>query len=375
MTIKKLNKKILIPICIMAIISIVTIYSALTYTSSELGNLALKQGLWYFIGAILVAFLIHMKNEYLYRHTVFLYILGNILLVGLLLFADPVNNSKCWFTIPGIGSIQPSEFMKIFIMLMLATMIHNFRSDYKNPSLKQEFIFILKTLVIVMIPSVLTFLQPDTGAVIIYLIIYFCMMFASGIRIRWFLIGFGILLLIIGTVFGIYFFEQDLFIQLFGTDLFYRFERIFNWQSGTGLQLENALAAIGSAGLFGHGFNQTPIYFPESSTDFIFAVYASNFGFLGVLVLLGIIIYFDTQIVLLAKRKLVDTDKYILAGILGMLLFQQIQNIGMTIGLLPITGITLPFISYGGSSLLSYMILVGIILNISTEKARNYKYR
>ena len=375
MTVKRLNKKILIPICFMAIISIVTIYSALTYTSSELGNLALKQGLWYFIGAILVAFLIHMKNEYLYRHTVFLYILENILLVGLLLFAEPVNNSKCWFTIPGIGSIQPSEFMKIFIMLMLATMIHNFRSDYKNPSLKQEFIFILKTLVIVLIPSVLTFLQPDTGAVIIYLIIYFCMMFASGIRIRWFLIGFGILLLIIGTVFGIYFFEQDLFIQLFGTDLFYRFERIFNWQSGTGLQLENALAAIGSAGLFGHGFNQTPIYFPESSTDFIFAVYASNFGFLGVLVLLGIIIYFDTQIVLLAKRKLVDTDKYILAGILGMLLFQQIQNIGMTIGLLPITGITLPFISYGGSSLLSYMILVGIILNISMEKARNYKYR
>ena len=140
MTIKRLNKKILIPICMMAIISIITIYSALTYTSSELGNLALRQALWYFIGAILVAFLIHMKNEYLYRHTVFLYIFGNILLLGLLLFAEPVNNSRCWFTIPGIGSIQPSEFMKIFLMLMLTTMIHNFRSDYKNPSVKQEFI-------------------------------------------------------------------------------------------------------------------------------------------------------------------------------------------------------------------------------------------
>ena len=375
MTIKKLNKKILIPICIMAIISIVTIYSALTYTSSELGNLALKQGLWYVIGALLVAFLIHMKNEYLYRHTVFLYILGNILLVGLLLFAEPVNNSKCWFTIPGIGSIQPSEFMKIFLMLMLATMIHNFRSDYKNPTIKQEFIFILKTLVIVLIPSVLTFLQPDTGAVIIYFIIYFCMMFVSGIRIRWFLIAGGVVLLLLATIFGIYFFEQDLFIDLFGTDLFYRFERIFNWQSGTGLQLENALSAIGSAGFFGHGFNQTPIYFPESSTDFIFAVYASNFGLFGVIILLGVIIYFDTQIVLLAKRKLLDTDKYILAGILGMLLFQQIQNIGMTVGLFPITGITLPFISYGGSSLLSYMILVGVILNISMEKSKHYKYK
>ena len=375
MTVKSLNKKILIPICLLALISILTIYSALTYTSSELGNLALKQGIWYVIGIFLVGFLIHMKNEYLYRHTIFLYILGNILLLGLLLFAEPVNNSRCWFTIPGIGSIQPSEFMKIFIMLMLATMIHNFRSDYKNPSVKQEFIFILKTLVIVLIPSILTFLQPDTGAVIIYFVIYFCMMFISGIRIRWFLIALGIMIGLLAFIFGIFFFQQKLFISLFGTNLFYRFERIFNWQSGTGLQLENALAAIGSAGFFGHGFNQTPIYFPESSTDFIFAVYASNFGFLGVALLLGIIIYLDTQIVLLAKRKILDTDKYILAGILGMLLFQQVQNIGMTVGLLPITGITLPFISYGGSSLLSYMILVGIILNISMEKSKHYKYR
>ena len=375
MIVKKLNKKILIPICMMAIISIITIYSALTYTSSELGNLALKQGIWYIVGIGLVAFLIHMKNEYLYRHTIFLYIFGNILLLGLLLFAEPVNNSKCWFSIPGVGTIQPSEFMKIFIMLMLATMIHNFRSDYKNPSVGQEFIFILKTLGIVLIPSVLTFLQPDTGAVIIYLIIYFCMMFASGIRIRWFLIAGGVLALLLSSIFGLFFLKQDLFIDLFGTNLFYRFERIFNWQSGTGLQLENALAAIGSAGIFGHGFNETPIYFPESSTDFIFAVFASNFGLFGVIILLGIIVYFDVQIILLAKRKILDTDKYILAGIVGMLLFQQIQNIGMTVGLLPITGITLPFISYGGSSLLSYMILVGIILNISMEKEKHYKYK
>lgn len=375
MTKRKLNLKILIPICFMAIISIVTIYSALTYTSASLGNLALKQGLWYIVGALLVVFLLRMKNEYLYRHTIFLYILGNILLLGLLLFAEPVNNSKCWFVIPGVGSIQPSEFMKLFIMLMLATMIHNFRSDYNDPTIKEEFWFILKTLVMVLIPSILTFLQPDTGAVIIYFIIYFCMMFVSGIRIRWFVIAGIALLLLLGGILGIYFFQEHLFIELFGTNLFYRLERIFSWQSGTGLQLENALAAIGSGGLLGHGFNHTPIYFPESSTDFIFAVFASNFGLLGVVILLGIIIYFDSQIILLAKRKILDTDKYILAGILGMLLFQQVQNIGMTVGLFPITGITLPFISYGGSSLLSYMIIIGIILNISMEKTRHYKYK
>ena len=135
------------------------------------------------------------------------------------------------------------------------------------------------------------------------------------------------------------------------------------------------MAAIGSAGLFGHGYNNTPIYFPESSTDFIFAVFASNFGFFGVLILLGIIIYLDINIIKLARKKIDDTDKYIVSGIIGMLLFQQIQNIGMTVGLLPITGITLPFISYGGSSLLSYMLIVGILLNISVNKNRKYRYK
>lgn len=371
----KINLKIVVPIVLMAIISIITIYSALTYTSKALGNLALKQGIWYVVGIVLVVILLKLKNEYLYRHTWFLYIFGNILLLGLLLFATPINNSKCWLVIPGIGSIQPSEFMKVFIMLTLATMIHNFRSDYKYPTIKEEFIFILKTFGIVLIPSILTFLQPDTGAVIIYFVIYLVMMFVSGIRFSWFIIALVILGIVAATTLGLYFFKEDIFIKIFGSSIYYRLERLFDWQNGSGLQLENALAAIGSAGLFGHGFNRTPIYFPESSTDFIFAVFAANFGLVGVIVLLSIIIYFDINIVKLAKRRIDDTDKYILMGIIAMLLFQQVQNIGMTVGLLPITGITLPFISYGGSSLLSYMLIVGIILNISMEKNKRYKYR
>lgn len=371
----KINLKIVIPIILMAIISIITIYSALTYTSKSLGNLALKQGVWYLVGGILVIILLKLRNEYLYRHTWFLYIFGNILLLGLLLFATPINNSKCWLVIPGIGSIQPSEFMKVFIMLTLATMIHKFRCDYKNPTIKEEFIFILKTFGIVLIPSVLTFLQPDTGAVIIYFVIYLVMMFASGIRFSWFIIALVILGFVGATTLGLYFFKEDVFIKIFGSSIYYRLERLFDWQTGSGLQLENALAAIGSAGLFGHGFNKTPIYFPESSTDFIFAVFASNFGLVGIIILLGIIIYFDVNIVKLARRRIDDTDKYILMGIIAMLLFQQVQNIGMTVGLLPITGITLPFISYGGSSLLSYMLIVGIILNISMEKNKRYKYK
>lgn len=375
MTKKKINLRILLPVFFMALISIVTIYSALTYTSKSLGNLALKQTIWYLIGSVLVMVVLKLKNNYFYNYARILYIVGNISLVLLLFFGTPINNSRCWFSIPGVGSIQPSEFMKIFIMLQLSVMIHDFRSKYKNPTLKEEFIFILKTFFIVLVPSLLTFMQPDTGAVIIYFVIYLVMMFISGIRIRWFLIGFCCLVVLLGSLLGIYFFKKELFIKIFGTSIFYRLDRLFDWRSGSGLQLENALAAIGSAGLFGHGFNKTPIYFPESSTDFIFAVFASNFGFIGVVILLGLIIYFDFNIIKLGKRKLNDNDKYILGGIVGMLLFQQIQNIGMTVGLLPITGITLPFISYGGSSLLSYMLIVGFLLNISSEKEKKYKYK
>ena len=375
MTKDKINLKIIIPIFLMAIISVVTIYSAMSYTSPTLGNLALKQFIWYLVGSVLVFILIKLKNEYLYRHTWFLYIFGNLLLLGLLFFAEPVNNSRCWYIIPGVGSIQPSEFMKIFIMLTLATMIHNFRNDYDSPTVKEEFIFILKTLGIVLIPSVLTFLEPDTGSVIIYFIIYISMMFASGIRIGWFIMAISVVWVILGTTLFLYFREEDLFIKIFGTSIFYRLDRLFDWRAGSGLQLENAMAAIGSAGLFGHGFNKTPVYFPESATDFIFAVFASNFGLVGVILLLAIIIFFDVSIILLTRRKIVDTDKYVLAGIIGMLLFQQIQNIGMTVGLLPITGITLPFISYGGSSLLSYMLLAGVLINISMEKAKSYRFR
>lgn len=369
----KINFRIVIPIVLMAIISIISIYSALTYTSKSLGNLALKQAIWYMVGVGLVFVLVKLGNEYLYRHTWILYIIGNLLLVVLLLFGTPINNSKCWLIIPGIGSVQPSEFMKIFIMLVLASMIHNFRNKYKNPSLWEEFLFIVKSFGVVLIPSILTFLEPDTGAVIIYFIIYIAMMFVSGIRIRWFVIAIILFGVGMGSFLGLYFFKEDIFIKIFGSSIYYRLERLFDWQTGSGLQLENALAAIGSSSLVGYGFNKTPIYFPESSTDFIFGVFASNFGFVGICLLLGIILYFDLSIIRLARRRINDTDKYILIGIVAMLLFQQVQNIGMTVGLVPITGITLPFISYGGSSLLSYMMIVGIILNISREREKRYK--
>ena len=124
---QKIDLTIVIPIVLFFIISITTIYSAMTYLSPDNGNLALKQAIWYLVGVIIIVILFKLKNDYLYRNAWLLYIIGNILLVSLLLFAPEINNSKCWFVIPYIGSFQPSEFMKIFIMLVLAVMISNFR--------------------------------------------------------------------------------------------------------------------------------------------------------------------------------------------------------------------------------------------------------
>ena len=134
------------------------------------------------------------------------------------------------------------------------------------------------------------------------------------------------------------------------------------------MQLENSLAAIGSSGFLGHGFNNTPLYFPEAGTDFIFTVFASNFGLVGSVLLILFILFFDLHLIKIGMDTKNKTHKYIIAGIIAILIYQQVQNISMTIGLLPITGITLPFISYGGSSLLAYMVLIGFCMYIYNEK-------
>ena len=369
---EKVNYVFFVFLSLFFIISMVSIYSAATYTSQSLGNLIQKQLLWYVVGVIFIFCLIKFKNKFIYEKCWWLYTIGVFLLILLLIIGTPINNSKCWFVIPGIGSIQPSEFMKLFIMLVLGNLTYNFRKEYDKPLLYDEFIFLIKCFLIVLVPAVLTFLQPDTGAVIIYFVIFTFMMFLSGIRIRWFLFALLFLVVVVGTCCGIYLINEELFIKMFGTSMYYRIERVFMWKDGIGLQLENAISAIGSSGLFGHGFNKTPIYFPEASTDFIFAVFSSNFGFVGTFIVLGIFCLFDLYIFSLFRKKKNSISKYLLSGILGMLFFQQIQNIGMTIGLFPITGITLPFISYGGSSLLLYMILTGLLINISLEKDKKY---
>lgn len=365
----KVEYGILIPLIIFAIISITTVYSAQNLLPEYSSNLYLKQLIWYVLGFGIAYFIMFIGNKFLYNSAYILYVINVILLILVLFFGKEVNNSKCWFEL-GFFSLQPSEFMKVILILTLSRMINDFNTEYDNPSVETEFKFILKVMLIVFIPSVLTFIEPDTGAVIIYLVTAMTMLFIGGIRNRWFFSLFLIIFVFLGILFAIYFINQDLFISIFGTNFFYRIDRILNWSSGSGGQLTNSLIAIGSAGVLGHGFNKTPIYFPELQTDFIYGVFSSNYGLIGSILLIILFIYFDINLINSASKTYDNKDKYTIAGIVSMLVFQQIWSLSMTIGLLPIMGITLPFISYGGSSLLSYMFLVGIIFNVSNQSLR-----
>ena len=367
----KVDRSIVLCIILFAIISVITIGSA-QHLLNESSGLVIKQIIWYIVGFVLVLSVMFIGNNLLYKNTWFLYIFGVLLLMLVLIFGKEINNAKCWFQIKGIGTVQPSEFMKIILIITLGKMINKFKNKYNNPTILEEFKFLFKVAIVVGIPSILTFLEPDTGVVLIYILITIVMLFISGIRYRWFAILFGILFGFVGIVLITYFINNDLFIDIFGSSFFLRVDRLLDWSSGSGYQLENGITSIGSGGLLGYGINNTPIYFPEPQTDFIFAVFANNFGFFGSTTLLILITFFDLKLVKLAIESPNNINKYIISGIIGMLIYQQLQNIGMTIGIMPITGITLPFISYGGSSLLSYMIMLGIFLNLSNE---NLRYR
>ena len=360
---KKIDKSIIVLVFIFMIISVITIYSAEKIVDSS-NYYFIKQLVWYLIGFIIAFYISNINLDRVYEKAYVFYLISNILLLLLLIFGSPINESKCWFKISGIGTIQPSEFVKIALIILLANECCNFKKKYINPKWKDELKFLLKIILLILPPSILTFLEPDTGVVLIYFVITISILFISGIRYRWFILLVVLISMILGFILTTYFFNKSLFINIFGNSFFLRINRLLDWSNKSGYQLTNSLISIGSSGIFGRLFNNN-LYIPEAQTDFIFAVLASSFGIIGSLLIIILIVIFDIKIINIGLHTKKIADKLAISGIVGMLTYQQFQNISMTIGLMPITGITLPFISYGGSSLLSYMIILGLILNIS----------
>lgn len=361
-----LNNKIISCTIVFFIISILSILTAQRITNNSLGNIFIKQIIFYIIGLIILITAYYKKKEII-KYSFWLYLFINILLLLLLIMGISINGSRCWLILGPI-SFQPSEFMKIFLIILIAKVLSKYRSK-KN--MKKEFKMLLTIFLLVLIPSILTFLEPDTGVVLIYFIIMFSIILYRGINKKWYWIFLTVLGIIASIILIIMLLKKEVLINFLDNSIFYRLDRIFNWQKQSGYQLENSMITIASSGLFGFGINNVPLYYPEASTDFIFTTFSSIFGFIGNIILFIIIIVFDINILKIIGNKTKKTDEYLLIGLFSMILYQQVQNISMTIGLLPITGITLPFISYGGSSLLSYMFILGLILRISHD---NHKY-
>ena len=364
-------------------IGVVAIQSAsplfkINYAATHDNN-AFKQLLFIGIGAVIAVFIIIIGIERIRALRWWIYGFWMIPLLGLFAykklhlpipFVKDLNGAVSWYELPGgLGTIQPSEFMKIGLVLVVADIIqrHYERYPHISRSFKTDLNLLMKIMAAILPPSILIFIQPDSGVTMIILFFIAIMIFSSGIQWRYILTVGGIVIVLIATFILLVGVFPEFLTGTLGIDA-YKLSRFFGWFDpfGTmdkdGMQLAKGLLAIGSGNLIGNGFQSAHVYFPEAHTDFIFAVIGMDFGLIGTLITITLCGLFDYEILNTATLNRGHYNSYVCIGIFGMLFFQQIQNIGMTIGLLPITGITLPFISYGGSSSLSYMILFGIVL-------------
>ena len=358
-------------------LSLVSIYLA-TPLLSRVSGLVLKQVIWYVSGFGLAGILIYFGKDNLYSILKYVYIILMFALFLLILdkyvsvpFVKEINYTRAWFVFPGIGNFQPSEFMKVVLIVMTADIIFKHNSEKTESTYKSDIELFFKVLKIAVPPLILIVMQPDTGIPLIIVISIIAMVAVSGIKRAWIYVGGGLLISAFAGFIFIFYTNQQLLIELFGSS--YRLSRFYGWLEtekyirSWGNQLYQGLLAIGSAGLFGHPLGEAIVFFPEPQNDFIFAVIGQNFGFIGTSALVVLIIVLDLKLLSIAFNSDDMRDKIMVVGLLGMLLFQQVENMGMITGLLPITGITLPFISYGGSSLWSYMIPLSVVFKMSSD--------
>lgn len=363
---------LIILILMLATVSVVSISSAMT--SGQYGtDFSSRQIAFYALGFVLAFGLMLIPFKFIKSYTWVLYILGVLSLV--ILYVAPVssvtpiiNGAKSWYQF-GFFSIQPSEFVKIIYILTMAYVISQHNKYKLTNALSMDLKLLLKLILVSILPMLFILLQNDLGTVLVMLAIFFGLVVVSGIS--WWLIvptlavasSTGIAL-ILGILY-----RPDLLERYLGIHP-YQFERIYSWitpedfQSDSGFQLTNSLIAIGSGGITGKGYTDGIIYIPENHTDFIFTIIGEEFGFIGATIVIIILFMLMLHLIRMAFTAKDSFASYFIIGYLALLVFHIFQNIGMTIQLVPITGLPLPFVSYGGSGLWSNMLAVGIMLSI-----------
>jgi rod shape determining protein RodA len=375
---KRFNIGLIFVLLFMGLVSCLAIYSAQT-TGQYDDNFLMKQIVWYIVGSCIIIVVMRFDPEQLYRLSWYAYGFGIFLLTLLMIAPSSIapvkNGAKSWFIVPGLGSLQPSEFVKVFLILALARTVVRHYEKFTEKTIQTDFWLLIKIGLVTSGPLLLVMMQPDLGTSLVLLSIMLGIIFVSGITWRILLPLFGVFTSVVGVIFYLVLWHPDILEKYLNVKP-YQFGRIYSWldpynyQSTSGYQLIRSLLAIGSGETIGKGYNNREVYLPESHTDFIFSVIGEEFGFIGASIVVGLffmLIYFVTKVGL---ESVNPYESYICSGVIAMITFHVFQNIGMSIGLLPITGIPLPFISYGGSSLMGNMLAMGLIFSVQYHNKR-----
>lgn len=371
----RIDYGILFSVLMLALFSVASVYVAANHSSTAGSPIraAVMQVMWYVVGAVAVVVLMQFDAEQLWKIAPYTYGLGLFLLVSVLFLYDrsqaALTGAKSWFVL-GPVSFQPSEVMKPAFILALGRVVTQHNVQYPQHTIKTDFFLIGKMLLWTAPIAILLKLQNDFGTMLVFLAIFGGVVLVSGVS--WKILLPAIIAVVVVAGGTIWLVTQDWgrsFLMKFGFQP-YQFQRIDNWlnpsqdTSNSGMQLWQSMKAIGSGQMTGRGFNNIKVYVPVQISDMIFSVIGENFGFLGscaVILLYFLLIYQMIRVTFDTKNEFYA---YVSTGVIMMILFHVFENIGMSIGLLPLTGIPLPFISQGGSALLGNMIGIGLIMSM-----------
>ena len=357
---KNMDWGILICIVILLAVGLVALFSATQGNNYEELK---KQIMWLAISIPIMIILMFVDYNTISKISPILYIIIIIALIAVL-FTESINGATSWFNI-GAVSIQPAEFAKIIVIIALATYISRIQENGKDQISRPT--KLLLAMLIVAVPVLLIIKQPDYGTALTFVVATIFILFASGIKKRYIFIGMLLVAILLPLL---YFFVLPEHAKT-------RIDVFLNPNldpRGAGYNVIQSKLAIGAGEFLGMGLlkgNQTQLGFLyPKSTDFIFAVIGEEMGFVVAATVIITYVVLITRAVFIAKTARDNLGSYIAIRIAGIFLFHMTENIGMTMGLLPITGVPLPFVSYGGSSLLTNLMMIGLLLNISGRRQK-----
>lgn len=357
---KNMEWGILVVAIILSIIGIVALFSATQETEYDEFS---KQIIWLVVSLIAMVIIMFIDYNLLLKASPVLYGLAIILLIAVL-FTKPVNGATSWFNI-GAFSLQPGEFSKVAVILFLTFVITKIqRKGQEEINRPSRLLIILSVLAV---PVLLIIKQPDYGTALAFIVAMALMLFASGLDKKYII---GTILLVVIAVPLLYNFVLPEHAKT-------RIDVFLNPESdprGSGYNIIQSKLAIGAGGLTGMGLlkgNQTQLGFLyPKTTDFIYSVIGEEMGFIVAGAIILLFVYLINKSIYVAKTAKDKAGSIIAIGITGIFLFHVLENIGMVMGLLPITGVPLPFVSYGGSSLITNFICIGLLLNISGKRQK-----